>query len=53
MFIGEMESMGHILASILGMCPSTINPLSNTNSNLTELVPLGPMDGNEDYIYLY
>jgi hypothetical protein len=48
MYIGEMESMGSSLASILGMCPSTFDHLSNSTSNLTEQVTIKLMDGKED-----
>jgi hypothetical protein len=57
MYIGEMESMGPSLASILGMRPSTYDRLrpstydclrSNSTSNLKTFYPLGPpMDGKE------
>jgi hypothetical protein len=55
MYFGEIERMGHSLASILGMRPSTYDPLSNstTSNNLTEKLPLGPMDGKEDHFLAY
>jgi hypothetical protein len=43
-----MESLGHSLAYKLGLHLYTFADLSNISSSLPKLVPLGPMDGNED-----